>query len=76
MPIGVLLSADYRNPFVEIHPEHPQIIYISDETKTVVVPCRVTSPDIKTKLIQVSAFQRNANNSEVWAATTMSKNVK
>uniref|UniRef100_A0A8B9UZM3 receptor protein-tyrosine kinase n=1 Tax=Anas zonorhyncha TaxID=75864 RepID=A0A8B9UZM3_9AVES len=65
---------DDRNPFVEIHPEHPQIIYISDETKTVVVPCRVTSPDIKTKLIQVSAFQRNANNSEVWAATTMSKN--
>uniref|UniRef100_A0A8B9R7J8 receptor protein-tyrosine kinase n=1 Tax=Anas platyrhynchos TaxID=8839 RepID=A0A8B9R7J8_ANAPL len=43
---------DYRNPFVEIHPEHPQIIYISDETKTVVVPCRVTSPDIETKLIQ------------------------
>uniref|UniRef100_A0A493T3G9 receptor protein-tyrosine kinase n=1 Tax=Anas platyrhynchos platyrhynchos TaxID=8840 RepID=A0A493T3G9_ANAPP len=43
---------DDRNPFVEIHPEHPQIIYISDETKTVVVPCRVTSPDIKTKLIQ------------------------
>lgn len=76
MLIGVLLSADDRNPFVEIHPEHPQIIYISDETKTVVVPCRVTSPDIKTKLIQVSAFHRNANNSEVWAATTMSKNVK
>ncbi|XP_047926501.2 vascular endothelial growth factor receptor kdr-like isoform X1 [Anser cygnoides] len=43
---------DYRNPFVEIHPEHPQIIYILDETKTVVVPCRVTSPDIKPKLIQ------------------------
>ncbi|XP_074456304.1 vascular endothelial growth factor receptor kdr-like isoform X1 [Larus michahellis] len=43
---------DYRNPFVEIHPEHPEIIYILDAKKTVVVPCRVTSPDIKPKLTQ------------------------
>ncbi|KAM6251984.1 vascular endothelial growth factor receptor kdr-like isoform 2-T2 [Spheniscus humboldti] len=43
---------DYRNPFVEMHPEHPEIIYILDAKKTVVVPCRVTSPDIKPKLIQ------------------------
>ncbi|XP_054695149.1 vascular endothelial growth factor receptor kdr-like isoform X1 [Grus americana] len=41
---------DYKNPFVEIHPEHPEIIYILDAKKTVVVPCRVTSPDIKPKL--------------------------
>ncbi|XP_009072827.1 PREDICTED: vascular endothelial growth factor receptor kdr-like [Acanthisitta chloris] len=43
---------DYRNPFVKIHPEHPDIIYISDDMETVVVPCRVTSPDIRPKLIQ------------------------
>ncbi|XP_037264446.1 vascular endothelial growth factor receptor kdr-like isoform X1 [Falco rusticolus] len=43
---------DYRSPFVEIHPEHPEIIYILDAKKTVVVPCRVTSPDIKPKLSQ------------------------
>ncbi|XP_076203576.1 vascular endothelial growth factor receptor kdr-like isoform X1 [Aptenodytes patagonicus] len=43
---------DYKNPFVEMHPEHPEIIYILDAKKTVVVPCRVTSPDIKPKLIQ------------------------
>ncbi|XP_069723890.1 vascular endothelial growth factor receptor kdr-like isoform X2 [Phaenicophaeus curvirostris] len=43
---------DYRNPFVEIHPEHPEIIYILDSKRTVVVPCRVTSPDIKPKLTQ------------------------
>uniref|UniRef100_A0A8B9MPC9 receptor protein-tyrosine kinase n=1 Tax=Accipiter nisus TaxID=211598 RepID=A0A8B9MPC9_9AVES len=43
---------DYRNPFVEIHPEHPEIIYILDAKKTVVIPCRVTSPDIKPKLTQ------------------------
>ncbi|KAK4810065.1 hypothetical protein QYF61_007887 [Mycteria americana] len=43
---------DYRHPFVEIHPEHPEIIYILDAKKTVVVPCRVTSPDIKPKLTQ------------------------
>ncbi|XP_061862722.1 vascular endothelial growth factor receptor kdr-like isoform X1 [Colius striatus] len=43
---------DYRNPFVEIHPEHPKIIFILDAKKTVVVPCRVTSPDIKPKLTQ------------------------
>ncbi|XP_027518081.1 vascular endothelial growth factor receptor kdr-like isoform X2 [Corapipo altera] len=43
---------DYRNPFVEIHPEHPEIIYLLDDKKTVVVPCRVTSPDIRPRLIQ------------------------
>ncbi|XP_059715549.1 vascular endothelial growth factor receptor kdr-like isoform X2 [Haemorhous mexicanus] len=43
---------DYRNPFVEMHPEHPDIIYITDDKKTVVIPCRVTSPDIRPKLIQ------------------------
>lgn len=53
--ISVLSPTDYRNPFVEIHPEHPEIIYILDAKKTVVVPCRVTSPDIRPKLTQVSA---------------------
>uniref|UniRef100_A0A803WDZ5 receptor protein-tyrosine kinase n=1 Tax=Ficedula albicollis TaxID=59894 RepID=A0A803WDZ5_FICAL len=43
---------DYRNPFVEMHKEHPAIIYIMDDKKTVVVPCRVTSPDIRPKLTQ------------------------
>ncbi|XP_017672943.1 PREDICTED: vascular endothelial growth factor receptor kdr-like isoform X1 [Lepidothrix coronata] len=43
---------DYRNPFVEIHPEHPEIIYLLDDKKTVIVPCRVTSPDIRPRLIQ------------------------
>ncbi|XP_068008058.1 vascular endothelial growth factor receptor kdr-like isoform X1 [Melanerpes formicivorus] len=43
---------DYRHPFVEIHPEHPEIIYILDAKKTIVVPCRVTSPDIRPKLTQ------------------------
>uniref|UniRef100_A0A8C0B308 Ig-like domain-containing protein n=1 Tax=Buteo japonicus TaxID=224669 RepID=A0A8C0B308_9AVES len=47
--INVLFPADSRNPFVEIHPEHPEIIYILDAKKTVVIPCRVTSPDIKPK---------------------------
>ncbi|XP_021262304.1 vascular endothelial growth factor receptor kdr-like isoform X1 [Numida meleagris] len=41
---------DYRNPFVEIHPEHPEIIYILEAKKAVVIPCRVTSPDIRPKL--------------------------
>lgn len=54
LQISVLFSADYKNPFVEIHPEHPEIIYILDARRTVVVPCRVTSPDIKPKLTQVS----------------------
>uniref|UniRef100_A0A8C3VJB3 receptor protein-tyrosine kinase n=1 Tax=Catharus ustulatus TaxID=91951 RepID=A0A8C3VJB3_CATUS len=44
---------DYRNPFVEMHSEHPDIIYIMDDKKIVVVPCRVTSPDIRPKLTQV-----------------------
>ncbi|XP_051486419.1 vascular endothelial growth factor receptor kdr-like isoform X2 [Apus apus] len=43
---------DYRNPFVQIHLEHPEVIYILDANQTVVVPCRVTSPDIKPKLTQ------------------------
>uniref|UniRef100_A0A8C2U1Y6 receptor protein-tyrosine kinase n=1 Tax=Coturnix japonica TaxID=93934 RepID=A0A8C2U1Y6_COTJA len=52
LQISVLLSADYRNPFVEFHPEHPKIIYILEAKKTVVIPCRVTSPDIRPKLFQ------------------------
>ncbi|XP_010133733.1 PREDICTED: vascular endothelial growth factor receptor kdr-like, partial [Buceros rhinoceros silvestris] len=43
---------DYANPFVEIHPERPDVFYISDAKRIVVVPCRVTSPDIKPKLTQ------------------------
>ncbi|XP_071425167.1 vascular endothelial growth factor receptor kdr-like isoform X2 [Pithys albifrons albifrons] len=43
---------DYTNPFMEMHPEHPEIIYLSDAKKTVVVPCRVTSPDIRPRLTQ------------------------
>lgn len=56
LQINVLLSADYRNPFVEFHPEHPKIIYILEAKKTVVIPCRVTSPDIRPKLFQVSGW--------------------
>ncbi|XP_077642707.1 vascular endothelial growth factor receptor kdr-like isoform X1 [Lonchura striata] len=43
---------DNRNPFVEMHPEHPDIIYITDDKRIVVIPCRVTSPDIRPKLTQ------------------------
>ncbi|XP_015472184.1 vascular endothelial growth factor receptor 1-like [Parus major] len=35
-----------------MYSEHPDIIYIVDDRKTVVIPCRVTSPDIKPKLTQ------------------------
>ncbi|XP_065702689.1 vascular endothelial growth factor receptor kdr-like isoform X2 [Patagioenas fasciata] len=57
---------DYRNPFVEIHPEHPEIIYILDAKKTVVVPCRVTSPDIKPKLIQYPSSVEMSFKRMVW----------
>uniref|UniRef100_A0A8D0F0J7 Uncharacterized protein n=1 Tax=Strix occidentalis caurina TaxID=311401 RepID=A0A8D0F0J7_STROC len=49
LQINVIFPADYRNPFVEIHPEHPEIIYILDANRTIVIPCRVTLPDIKPK---------------------------
>ncbi|OWK57202.1 Vascular endothelial growth factor receptor kdr-like [Lonchura striata] len=35
-----------------MHPEHPDIIYITDDKRIVVIPCRVTSPDIRPKLTQ------------------------
>lgn len=53
---SVLLSADDRNPFVEFHPEHPKIIYILKTKKTVVIPCQVTSPDIRPILTKVSGW--------------------
>uniref|UniRef100_A0A8B9Q7J7 Uncharacterized protein n=1 Tax=Apteryx owenii TaxID=8824 RepID=A0A8B9Q7J7_APTOW len=56
LQINLLFPADYSNPFVEIHSEHPDIIYILDEKKTVVVPCRVTSPDIKPKKATAISF--------------------
>uniref|UniRef100_A0A8C6ZCA0 Ig-like domain-containing protein n=1 Tax=Nothoprocta perdicaria TaxID=30464 RepID=A0A8C6ZCA0_NOTPE len=50
---------DYRNPFVQIYPEHPDIIYILDAKKAVVVPCRVTSPDIKPKKATAVPFKQH-----------------
>jgi len=41
---------------VEFYPEHPQIIYLLEAKKTVVIPCRVTSPDIRPQLMQVSGW--------------------
>ncbi|XP_075796971.1 vascular endothelial growth factor receptor kdr-like isoform X2 [Pelodiscus sinensis] len=43
---------DSRNPFVQIYLDHPRVIYVLNVTKEVVVPCRVTAPDIKPKLLQ------------------------
>ncbi|XP_031979494.1 vascular endothelial growth factor receptor kdr-like isoform X2 [Corvus moneduloides] len=57
---------DYRNPFVEMHSEHPEIIYIVDEKKTVVVPCRVTSPDIRPKLTQYPSSVEISFKRMVW----------
>lgn len=58
---------------MEMHSEHPEIIYIVDDKKTVVVPCRVTSPDIRPKLTQVRrGFRETQFN--VWAANTVGKN--
>ncbi|XP_039427778.1 vascular endothelial growth factor receptor kdr-like isoform X2 [Corvus cornix cornix] len=57
---------DYRNPFVEMHSEHPEIIYIVDEKKTVVVPCRVTSPDIRPKLTQYPSSVESSFKRMVW----------
>ncbi|XP_074818521.1 vascular endothelial growth factor receptor kdr-like isoform X1 [Natator depressus] len=44
---------DNQNPFVQIHPEYPKVIYVLNTTEVVVIPCRVTSPDIKPKLRQL-----------------------
>ncbi|XP_019395899.1 PREDICTED: vascular endothelial growth factor receptor kdr-like isoform X1 [Crocodylus porosus] len=43
---------DIRSPFVKIFHEHPDVIYVLNVTEVVVVPCRVTSPDIRPKLFQ------------------------
>lgn len=70
---SIFPPADYRNPFVEMHSEHPDIIYIMDDKKIVVVPCRVTSPDIKPKLTQVRGGFREAQ-FKVWAAKKVGGN--
>lgn len=45
-----------------MHSEHPDIIYIVDDKVTVVIPCRVTSPDIRPKLTQVRQGSTGAAN--------------
>nr|XP_056715717.1 vascular endothelial growth factor receptor kdr-like [Euleptes europaea] len=37
---------DNKKPFVDPHPKHPEVIYIHNATEVVIVPCRVTSPDV------------------------------
>ncbi|XP_048370342.1 vascular endothelial growth factor receptor kdr-like isoform X2 [Sphaerodactylus townsendi] len=37
---------DNKKPFVDPHPKHPEVIYVHNGTEVIVVPCRVTSPDI------------------------------
>ncbi|KAJ7310561.1 hypothetical protein JRQ81_007503 [Phrynocephalus forsythii] len=41
---------DDAMPFLEPHYKIPQVIYVHNMTDVVVVPCRVTSPDIKPQL--------------------------
>ncbi|XP_074863562.1 vascular endothelial growth factor receptor kdr-like [Carettochelys insculpta] len=43
---------DSQNPFVQIPLEHPRVIYVLNTTEEVVIPCQVTSPDIKPKLLK------------------------
>lgn len=57
---------DYRNPFVEFYPEHPQIIYLLEAKKTVVIPCRVTSPDIRPQLMQYPHREKLKFKKMVW----------
>lgn len=42
---------DMKKPFVELHNKHPDVIYVQNATDVIVVPCRVTSPDIRPKLL-------------------------
>lgn len=47
--------SDHQNPFVQIHTQYPEVIFVLNTTEVVVIPCRVTSPDIKPKLRQFSS---------------------
>ncbi|XP_039601441.1 vascular endothelial growth factor receptor 1 isoform X2 [Polypterus senegalus] len=42
---------DMQKPFVEIHKNIPEVLYMTEGTQ-LVVPCRVTSPDITVSLIK------------------------
>ncbi|XP_044283179.1 vascular endothelial growth factor receptor kdr-like [Varanus komodoensis] len=46
---------DVTKPFVELHSHHPKLIYVHNSTDTIVIPCRVTSPEIKPRLLLYSA---------------------
>uniref|UniRef100_A0A8C8RDQ3 receptor protein-tyrosine kinase n=1 Tax=Pelusios castaneus TaxID=367368 RepID=A0A8C8RDQ3_9SAUR len=57
---------DKKNPFVQIHSEYPEVIYVVNATEVVVIPCRVTSPDIKPKLRRVVPFSEVSYRRMVW----------
>ncbi|XP_067843475.1 vascular endothelial growth factor receptor 2 isoform X2 [Heptranchias perlo] len=40
---------DYQMPFVNFHPDKPEAVYIT-ETKTLVIPCKVSMPDLNVTL--------------------------
>ncbi|XP_063169876.1 vascular endothelial growth factor receptor kdr-like [Candoia aspera] len=42
---------DQSQPFVQPHPTHPDVIYVHNSTDVIIVPCRVTSPEIKPQLL-------------------------
>ncbi|XP_062997910.1 vascular endothelial growth factor receptor kdr-like isoform X2 [Elgaria multicarinata webbii] len=45
---------DDMKPFVELHSNRPQVIYIHNATDVIIVPCRVSSPEIKPQLLLYS----------------------
>eukprot|EP00062_Callorhinchus_milii_P001162 gi/632935952/ref/XP_007891873.1/ PREDICTED: vascular endothelial growth factor receptor 1-like [Callorhinchus milii] len=45
-----LFVRDNQNPFVQSHPEIPKVIKLDESKDWVVIPCRVTAPDVRVTL--------------------------
>ncbi|XP_069749000.1 vascular endothelial growth factor receptor kdr-like isoform X2 [Narcine bancroftii] len=47
-----LFVRDPQSPFIESHPEYPKVIRMNENQETVVIPCRVTIPDLQVTLLK------------------------
>lgn len=52
--------SDSQQPFVEHPAMSPDVLYMK-EKQPLVIPCRVTHPNVTTTLVKVSSERRNAD---------------
>ncbi|XP_051877732.1 LOW QUALITY PROTEIN: vascular endothelial growth factor receptor kdr-like [Pristis pectinata] len=61
-----LFVRDPRNPFVQPHPEYPKFIKLNESSEVVVIPCRVTAPDLQVTLLMRDTELKTDGENTTW----------